>query len=861
MAGERAALAEGTRLGPYEVVSPIGAGGMGEVYRARDGRLGRLVAVKVLPSDLAFDPERRRRFEREARTVATLSHPNICTVFDVGREETPTGPVDYLVMEMLEGETLAQRLRKGPLPTEQVLKVGLEIASALDKAHRARVVHRDVKPGNILITKTGAKLLDFGLARLRPTATSSDGESTAVTEQPTRDDSLTDEGKAVGTYPYMAPEQLEGKAVDARADLFALGAVLYEMATGRRAFEGVSHASVAAAILTSEPPPITSFRPVAPKSLERLVKLLLAKDPDERVQSAYDVKLRLREIAEPGTGDPMAVTGKARPAWHWWAVTVALLALTATTSVWVAHRQWDRPLPSIKQLTFRQGLVGSARFTPEGKTVVYSAFWDGNPPEIFSTRVESPESRSLGLPPAQLMGVSSQGELAILLTRSGDLGWGQLGTLARVPLSGGAPRQVLDNVMAADWSPDGRDLAVIRQVDGELQLEYPIGKLLARPVVAAQLRVSPRGDRVAAASWGPPQVTVYEPAGKETIIRTAPHLIGFAWARDDAIWLTAGETISTLSLWRATLDGTTREVYRAPRSLVVLDASREGSVLVRHGFFQQEVRAKAPGDANERDLGVFTWSYANDLSADGTQLLVGEKTGTGTDIGTTYLQSTRGGTAVRLGEGRALALSPDAKWAILDSGEPGQPRLRVTPTGSGEPRALPAERFENVDSAWFIDAEHVVVHGSEPGRPLRAFLFDLSGGEARPVTPEGVYGIRRSRMDGSVIGWSAQGGALARFPLASGEPQPIAARLPSDAFPISVTADGRSIFICYGDMPLRVDRFELATSRVTPWKALRPDDVTGVLWVNPGDVTRDGDAYAYSYSRFLMDLYMIDGLR
>ena len=294
-------LERGTKLGPYQIESPIGAGGMGEVYKATDTRLERTVAIKVLPAHVASDPEQKQRFEREAKTVAALSHPHICPVFDVGRE----GETDFLVMEYLEGETLAERLRKGALPLDQALKYAIEIADALDKAHRQGVTHRDLKPANIMLTKAGAKLLDFGLAKLRPTGPQSDA-STKLAE------SLTQQGTILGTLPYMSPEQLEGKQTDTRTDIFAFGAVVYEIVTGRRAFEGETQASLIGAILKDAPRPVSALQPMSPLTLDRVVGKCLEKDPEGRWHSAHDLHDELTWItqgdAPPGTARPTAVT-------------------------------------------------------------------------------------------------------------------------------------------------------------------------------------------------------------------------------------------------------------------------------------------------------------------------------------------------------------------------------------------------------------------------------------------------------------------------------------------------------------------------------------------------------------------------
>src|SRR5271156_836058 len=296
-------LNPGTKLGPYEIQSQIGAGGMGEVYRATDTRLDRAVAVKILPSHLSENPEAKQRFDREARAISSLNHPNICTLHDVGHQDG----VDFLVMEFLEGETLADRLRKGPLPTEQVLKIGIEICEGLERAHKSGVVHRDLKPANVMLTKTGAKLMDFGLAKAILPGASPASSLTMTISHPSADQPLTAQGTIVGTFQYMSPEQTEGKEADARSDIFALGAVLYEMTTGKRAFTGKSQISVASSILEKDPDPISAVKPMTPRALDNVVNTCFEKDPEERWQTAHDVKLQLKSIAT--SGDPV----EARP--------------------------------------------------------------------------------------------------------------------------------------------------------------------------------------------------------------------------------------------------------------------------------------------------------------------------------------------------------------------------------------------------------------------------------------------------------------------------------------------------------------------------------------------------------------------
>jgi len=841
-------LSAGTRLGPYEILGLVGAGGMGEVYRARDTRLGRDVAVKVLPGEVSHTPERLHRFEQEARLAGSLNHPNVLTVFDVGSHEG----APYLVTELLEGRSLREVLAPGPLPPRKASEYAQQAAHGLAAAHERGVVHRDLKPANLFVTKDGrVKILDFGLAKLTQLDPAIAGSQFSTD---------TAEGKVVGTVGYMAPEQVRGHAVDARSDIFALGAVIYEMLSGRRAFSGDTPADTMTAILTKDPEDLSRPGLEVPQSLERIVRRCLEKDPGERFQSAKDVAFALE--AESGTSRSAATAAgvTVAPRGRWLAAAalgLPLLLAGVGIGLLYGRKVWERPHPKITQLTFRRGLLDSARFTPDGKTVVYSAFWDGNPPEIFTARVESPESRSLGLPPARLMSVSSTSELAILLMAPGDLSNLSTGTLARVPLAGGEPRRVLNDVLAADWSPDGRELAVVRRVEGEFQLEYPIGKVLARPIGTLGVRVSPRGDRVANCDGG--GITVYDRSGRGSPVQTPPNVLGHAWTPDDTLWFAAGETWRWKSVWWGKPTGRPREVYRPTGSIVLQDASSDGRLLLHQGVERVGVRAKAPGGESEHELGVFSWSWAVDLSADGSQALMCEADSPGSPAALTYVRATHGGPPVRLGEGTPLALSPKGTWALVASPDP-RPRFVVTPTGPGESRTLPPDRLERIDAAWFLDEGRLLVDASSAGQRSRSLLVDLSGGEPRPVTPEGIVSIRGSYSDGAVVGVTANG-TLARYPLQGGDPQPIPARLPSGTVALRVSGDGRSVFVGRVGMPYRIDRLELATGRLTAWKALRPDDLTGAVHIITAALTADGEAYAYTYGRYFQDLYLVEGLR
>jgi eukaryotic-like serine/threonine-protein kinase len=451
------ALIAGTRLGPYEILAQIGAGGMGEVYKARDTRLERMVAVKVLPQHLSSSPEVRQRFEREAKTISQLSHPHICALYDVGRE----GENEYLVMELLEGETLLDRLARGPLPLESTLRYGTEIADALDKAHRQGIVHRDLKPGNVMLTKSGVKLLDFGLAKAMAPST----QTSSLTALPTQQ-GLTQEGTILGTFQYMAPEQLEGKEADGRTDIFAFGAVLYEMATGKKAFSAPSQASLITAIMSTEPPPISSVQQASPAALDRVVRTCLAKDPEDRWQSASDLKRELRWIGEGSQSGALAQPavsarrrGGSRIAWSV-AFVCAVAALAAAFGLWRgrgASAPADSPLQLSLDLTAGEKLAiassnsGSViRLTPDGRQMI-CLVRSGATTELRRRNFETGEMATIpGTTGALDPSLSADGRWIGFVSTGGGL--------HRVALQGGAPFDVTEKAAprGAAWSEDGR---------------------------------------------------------------------------------------------------------------------------------------------------------------------------------------------------------------------------------------------------------------------------------------------------------------------------------------------------------------------------------------------------------------------
>ena len=862
-------LAPGTKLGPYEIVAELGAGGMGEVYRARDTRLDREVAIKVLPAHLSSNPEIRARFALEAKTVSSLNHPHICTLFDVGRE----GDTDYLVMELIEGETLAQRLAKGPLPLSEVLRFGAQIAEALDRAHRAGVLHRDLKPGNVMLTKSGAKLMDFGLARATSLGAASD-----LTSSPTVAAPLTAEGTILGTFQYMAPEQLEGGESDARADLWALGCVLYEMATGKRAFEGKSQASLISAIMKDAPQPLAGLAPLAPTRFNRVVMQCLAKDPEQRWQSARDVAHELAWIVEDGS-NPEAPASAAAAAprrgspWLRFAAPLALAVIVGAGAFLAGSRHQRAAAPaavSFRQLSYMQQTVFNARFSPDGQSVLFSGAPEGTVPQLYQIQAQYPEPRVLGLQDVHLLSVSSRGEMAVL-TGAKFLGAHRLflGTLATLPIGSEAPRAVLEDVRDADWSPDGTKLAIIRTVGGVDRLEFPIGTVLYQaPGYLSDLRVSPRGDRIAflrhPIRWDDRgEVVAVDLAGHLTVLAKDFETIeGLAWdsGGERVLFAAAASGSSNYSVFAATLDGRLSVAAPSPSGLTFYDSRPDGRWLLAREDAHNEILVLAPGAKNERDLSWLDYGDNPALSSDGRTLLFTEQADSAGPFYAVCLRRTDGSPVVRLGDGGSRGLSPDGTWALaLVHTTP--PKLMIYPTGAGVQRQLAQGLFASILSAgWYPDGSKTLVCGSRAAEPSRCFSVDIAGGEPKPVTPEGT-----------TDGWVSPDGTtvLARDASAKFVVYPLNGSAPSPAPGIGIServlhwsADGRSVLV--GDLssvPARVDKLMLGTGARSRFVELAPVNRAAASYIYAAAFSADERAYAYSLVRNRSYLYEVSAGR
>ncbi|HSS43897.1 MAG TPA: protein kinase [Thermoanaerobaculia bacterium] len=856
-------LSAGTRLGPYEVLGPLGAGGMGEVYRARDDRLGREVAIKVLPSELSSDSSRLKRFEKEARSASALNHPNIVTIYDIGTSDS----ISWIAMERVDGKTLRELLFSGPLPIKRLLQTAAQIADGLARAHEAGIVHRDLKPENVMVTKDGlVKILDFGLAKLTYSGVGSDEGSHLPTE------TGTSPGVVLGTVGYMSPEQAGAQPLDFHSDQFSFGSILYEMATGKRAFQKKTGVDTLAAILNEEPEPIGVVSPASPAPLRWIIERCLAKEPAERYGTTRDLArdlVTLRDHLSEAAGVPSAPLPRSRPWFRPWLVAVAIVL--AVGAALLAGKQLSKtPLPMFRPLTFQRGSIWSARFAPDGQTIVYSASWNGEPKQLYSTRLGSPESRSLPYGGADVAAISSSGEMALVKD----------GVLSKVPLAGGGARQVLEDVLEADWSPDGSNFAVVHRVTGRARLEYPIGRVLYETSgLVHGIRVSPRGDRVAffdspLAYDDRGSLAVVDLTGKKTTLSSGWFSTGplLAWSPGgNEIWF-GGLRRGGLrgELYGISLTGRERTVLRVPGSFVLWDFSRDGRALMQLASCRVGLVGLFPGQTRERDLSWFDISELRDLSADGKTVLFNESgEGGNSTFYAVYTRPTDGSPAVRIGEGTASGLSPDGRWAITTLDTSPQ-KLTLLPTGPGEARTLERGPIEEYlyGAGWFPDGKRIWFNGRETGHGLRAYAQNIDGGGPQPLLPEGIRACVVS-PDGKLFAARHEQGPSFAAPTSpvlfysnEGQPVALAHDLPPNAEPSVFSADSRFLFaLGYGEIPTPIYRLDLRNGKKELWKELAPPDRAGLEGIGKVCLTPDGRSFAYSYQRCQNDLYLVGGLK
>jgi serine/threonine protein kinase len=838
---------------------------MGEVYRAYDSRLDREVAIKVVPADVADDPERLGRFEQEARAVARLSHPNILTLHDFGR----TNGISYAVLELLDGETLRARLGAGALPPRKAADIGAQTARGLAAAHDKHIVHRDLKPENLFISGDGqVKILDFGLARRNdPIAAdprSVDSPTMAIATQP---------GVVLGTVGYMAPEQVKGEAVDHRADIFALGCVLYEMFSGRRTFAGESAPETLTAILKHDPADPAGFGVTIPPVLLRIVRRCLEKRPDERFQSARDLAFALESALEGShSSGPLSVPLRRFSSRR--LVAFALLGAGFVAGALAGARflrsdsAGSSVLPSFRQLTFERGTIRDARFTSDGRSVLYSAAWEGNPLRIFMTRTDGQESVRLALSDARLLSISPSGEMAISLGHTYD-GWMGEGTLARSSVLGTAPRVLAEHVREAEWTPDGSGLAVVRRVAALEQLEFPVGRPLYKTAgFISDIRFSPDGQLIAFADHpvfadDAGGVSVVDRAGARTQLSTGYVSIrGLSWSTDGReIWHTArtGGTPVTTALMAVTLTGQARTVWSSPSWIRLFDIGPGGRALLGTEIADRRVDALFAGSAGPVDVTLRAQSVSQWISDDGSTITMSDQ------AAAHYLTYVirAGSAAVRLGDGQAFGQSPDRRWVLAVPARGSS--ILIHPTGAGETRTLSnPEKLVFRAVAWLPDSRRIVAFGHKEGHSTRGYVQDINEGAPRAFTAEGVSTVKWWSLpispDGTRVLALSADLVPTIYRIDNGSAEPVRG-LQAGELPVRWTQESQGLIVARGGgLPWLIERLDIASGRRTPVREIRAHEAAG-LRLSLFAITPDGRHYVHSYSRLLTDLFVVDGLR
>jgi Tol biopolymer transport system component len=855
------ALTPGTKLGPYEIQSAIGAGGMGEVYRARDTRLGRDVAIKVLPQALANDPDRLRRFEQEARTIAALSHPNILGIHDIGTHEG----APFLVSELLEGETLRERLAAGPLAVRRAIEHAHGIAQGLAAAHEKGIVHRDLKPENVFITRDGrVKVLDFGLAKLAGPKETDEPHATLTSP-------ATLPGMVMGTVSYMSPEQVRGDAADARSDIFSFGAVLYEMLTGKRAFKRETSAETMTAVLREEPPEVIETQAQCPPGLQRIVGRCLEKNVERRFQSASDLAFAMEALSgssstSPATAVPATKPAASRRAWLPWAFA-ALGALAVAGALWMFVRLAQRPQPKFTRLTYQEGYISNARFARDGQTVVYSAQWGADPLQAYLVRTEFPQSTKIDLPSAALLAVSTSGDLELAVDPAIE-SWFFSGTMAQAPMAGGAPRSQEKEVIAADYAPDGKALAVVRKANRRVQLEYPMGKVIyTTSGYLDYMRVSPSGKEVAFLEhpvYGDDRgwVSMVDASGTHRqLSREFATAEGLAWSRDGKeVWFTAADSTDR-QLFAVNTAGKQRAILTTPQNTRLLDIASDGRVLVSNELQRTDITAIDPATGKvRRGLEWFDASVMGDILPDGKAITFLEWGG---PAGPLYLEVYRkldGSGAVALGPGANPRFSPDGTM-VAGPLQTKPPQVVLNPIGAGESRRLPVGDIVSLKSAsWFPDGKHLLLTGAVEGQPLRTYQMDLEGGKPQAVGPPDFIGAAVAKDGKRIAGRNGGSGDAVTFDLETQKLDTTPGIDAQDSF-FSWSEDGQALIVYAStSWEARIYRVEVLTGKRTLLQTIEASEKAGSVLPIRLAYAEGSKTYAYSTVRILGNLYVVEGL-
>ncbi|MEP6703357.1 MAG: protein kinase [Acidobacteriota bacterium] len=872
-------LEKGATLAHYEIVSKIGAGGMGEVFKAHDSRLDREVAIKVLPSELSSDEDRLRRFEQEAKATSALNHPNILTVYDIGEHDGSP----FIVSELLEGEELRERLEEGPIPLRKVTEYAQQIVSGLTAAHEKGIVHRDLKPENLFITNDDrVKILDFGLAKLRAPETNIHGSEDATRR------AITSPGVVMGTVGYMSPEQVRGASTDHRSDIFSFGTILHEMITGRRAFQHETMAETMSAILKEEPEELTESNPNISPSLERIVRRCLEKKPERRFQTASDLGFALESLSATSISSRTSMSEIAaesetvkRRRIPLLIAGVLILALIGA-GLWYFGRRFLTPSAAsvadvtYKTLSFEKGFIFAARFAPDGRTIIYSADWDRQPRGIFVTNLDNLEYRPLGFPGADLLGVSSSGELAILSGSTIDTGspYWRTGTLARASLTGGASRPELEGVRFADFGANNT-MAIVRVDEGRWVVEFPVGQKLnvrnggvdqevSGNATYLTPRVSPSGDHVAFFEnrSNIEKVLVFDRSGKFiTSSQPFSDWWSLAWKSPDEVWFAATEASGATNIYSLDLAGRQRLVYRASENITLHDISPQGEVLVSFDRGSSGIEILEGADAQPRDRSVRSNTFVA-FSADHTILLSGN--GVGQSV--VYAYKPNDTQPVKIADGRGLALSPDGTKALVASAQ-SPITMSIVPTGVGRPQAVDIGPIDALDWAGWLPDGRIIVQATRSGSGSVVYMLSAAGRDPVQLLPEEITLPSSRRNTGNNL-ISPDGGriialdAAGKFvvcTIAAPVCRPLAGVQDSDTVS-GWTPDGQGIHF-FQNQPgqTQIDRLDVASGKRTAWKTIHPLNPSASGIVNL-IVAPDG-AIAYGYRKDDSQLCVIKGLK
>jgi len=840
---------------------------MAELYRARDTRLGREVAIKVISESLAGSPELLRRFEQEARIAGSLNHPNVVAVYDFGTQDG----APYIVTELLEGESLRRRLERGRVSVTTALDWADQLAQGLAAAHRRGVVHRDVKPDNIFLTPGGqVKLLDFGIAKLAEEAKAEPRGLLDATLAPAGGATRT--GSVLGTPGYMSPEQVRGEALDARSDLFSLGAVLYEMLSGARAFPGGTVVESGYAILNADASPLPS---TVPPSVAQVVARCLQKEPERRFQAAADLAFAI-EIARSPTGLSLAPQGR-RPGLVG-PLAVAAVVMVALIAFAVA-RAWMAPAmgssPAVEQLTYRLGAVRAARFAPGGR-VIFSANFEGRSEELFSKTLDSIEAQSLGLTDARLTAVSASGDVGLLLQPRFTRAFSMRGTLARMESVGGTPRELVENVEFADWAPGGQ-LAVVRNIGGRTTLESPLGKVLFQTNGwISDPRFAPAGDRIAFLhhpffydDMG--EVRVVDAQGRGKALAPAwPRVLGLAWSPDGSeVLFTAGRKQRN-TLVAITESGRSRELYASPSDLRLEDVAPDGTVLATEEAERSELALSTAGHSEQSTLTWGNWAtFVAKVSNEGEILftesvpIAPDQTDRPVQPVWALLRQPGKATAQVLGRGTPVDLSFDRRWALVSATD--RMSLFAMPLGPGQARAIDVHGYEFGAARWFRDGARLVASGRAPSEPDYHLLVTRDGGSGLERLSEVAVTGRRILHLSPDDRWVAtldKDDVLVLISMKDGTASRIAEAGP-DAVPRGWSTEGHLWVSRGGDrtpVRARLLRFDVEHRQVLEERSVSPAEASGAIYVRDVAISPDGRHVAYVYGRNIGYLYLLRGL-